>query len=195
MFQNFKNKLFNCYIRLVKKTISIGKGSTIQYNTYINVGSNRLEIGDNVYVRSNPKGYHAGMPFTSAFFIDIKGAYIKIGNNTRLNGVFIHSQAGIDIGNDCVIASGVQIIDSNGHKVNSINRTIDRDNPIPIKIGNNVWIGLNSIILKGSVIGDNSVVAAGSIVKGIFPNNVLISGNMAKVVGKIKCDNNEDSRT
>ena len=54
-----------------------------------------------------------------------------------------------------------------------------------IVIGNNVWIGLNAIILKGSVIGDNSVVTAGSVVKGVFPNNALIQGNPAQNVAKL----------
>ena len=185
MFKIIINKLFNIYIRLTKKTMIVGRGTIIEYKTYINIGSNKLEIGDNVFIRSNPKGYHAGMPFPSAFFIDVKGAYIKVGNNTRLNGVYIHSQMGIEIGDNCVVASGVNIIDSNGHKVKSLNRTNERDIPQPITIGNNVWIGLNSIILKGSIIGDNSIISAGSVVKGTYPNNVIISGNPAKIIGQI----------
>lgn len=85
----------------------------------------------------------------------------------------------IKIGDNCVIAAGVNIVDSNGHVVNSINRTIGRDNPKDIFIGNNVWIGMNCTILKGSIIGNNCVVAAGSIIKGTFPDNCVISGNPA----------------
>lgn len=87
----------------------------------------------------------------------------------------------IVIGDKCVIATGVNIIDSNGHIVNSNDRTRGTDNPQEVLIGNNVWIGVNVLILKGSIIGNNCVVAAGSVVKGSFPDNVVISGNPACV--------------
>ena len=92
----------------------------------------------------------------------------------------------IRIGDNCVIAAGVNIIDSNGHVVNSSNRTIGRDNPVEITIGNNVWIGMNCTILKGSVIGDNCVIAAGSVVKGSFPENCIIQGNPAEKINDIE---------
>ena len=76
-------------------------------------------------------------------------------------------------------------MDSNGHEVYSENRTQGRDIPKEIHIGNNVWIGLNSIILKGTHIGDNSIVAAGSVVKGVFPCNVIVQGNPAVIVNEI----------
>lgn len=74
-----------------------------------------------------------------------------------------------NIAKNCVIAAGVNIIDSNGHEVASYERTKGRDIANPIKIGNNVWISANAIILKGTIIGDNCVVGAGSVVKGKFP--------------------------
>ena len=49
-------------------------------------------------------------------------------------------------------------------------------------IGNNCFIGVNSIILMGSHIGDNVIVGAGSVVHGKFPNNVVIAGNPAKII-------------
>ncbi len=96
------------------------------------------------------------------------------------------SKKKILIGENCVIASGVNIIDSNGHILLSTDRTKGRDNAEEIIIGNNVWIGLNATILKGSIIGENSVIAAGSVVKGIFPPNSLIVGNPAVLVKELK---------
>lgn len=80
-----------------------------------------------------------------------------------------------------MIAGNVNIFDSNGHETYSLNRTVGCDKPEPIHIGNNVWIGMNVIILKGSVIGDNCVVAAGSVVKGVFPDNAIISNGVAEI--------------
>lgn len=144
-----------------------------------------IQVGNNVYLRSNPNGYHTGMPFPTTLLADKPDALISIGANCRLNGVYVHSQKAIQIGDNCVIAAGVNIIDSNGHQVNSSNRTIGRDDSQPIVIGNNVWIGLNAIILKGSIIGDNCVISAGSVVKGVFPNNSLIQGNPAQNISEL----------
>lgn len=148
-----------------------------------------ISIGNGVYLRSNPDGYHTGMPFPTVLIADKNGAKISIGEYCRLNGVYVHAQKEITIGNNCVIASGVNIIDSNGHVVLSSNRTVGRDEAKPIIIGNNVWIGVNSIVLKGVSIGDNSVVSAGSVVcGGDYPKNSLIQGNPGKVVGILKIE-------
>ncbi len=56
----------------------------------------------------------------------------------------------------------------------------------PITVGNNVFIGMNSILLPGTTIGNNVIVGAGSIVRGNFPDNVVISGNPAKIISDIQ---------
>lgn len=53
-----------------------------------------------------------------------------------------------------------------------------------IKIGNNVFIGINCIILSNTTIGDNCIVGAGSVVRGQFPENSVICGNPAQVISK-----------
>jgi len=182
----FTSKIYLFLFFRFKKGLSIGKKTQIDYKTIIRVWNGGVVIvGYNCYLRSNKRGYHAGMPFPATLFVDKKNALIKIGDNCRINGAYIHAQKKITIGNNCVIASGVNIIDSNGHLLLSNNRTIGKDEPNDIVIGNNVWIGLNCIVLKGSIIGDNCVVAAGSTVKGIFPENSLLQGNPAKVVKKL----------
>ena len=149
-------------------------------------GSN-ITLGDNVTLRSNPLGYHCGMPFSTTLLADTDGASIRIGSNTRVNGAYIHAKLKISIGNNCVIASGVNIIDSNGHMVISLDRTKGRDIPEPIVIGNNVWIATNAIVLKGVTIGDNSIVSAGSVVcRGDYPANCILQGNPAIVVKELR---------
>jgi len=181
----FLRKIYPCILRF-KKGLSIDKKAQIDYKTTIRIWNGGvIIIGYKSRFRSNQRGYHAGMSFPTTLFVDKKDALIKIGSNCRINGAYIHAQKKISIGNNCVIASGVNIIDSNGHIVISNNRTIGRDVPKEIIINNNVWIGLNSIILKGTTIGDNCVIAAGSVVKGIFPENSLIQGNPAIVVKKM----------
>lgn len=87
------------------------------------------------------------------------------------------------------MASGVNIIDGNGHETNSLDRTKGRDLPKEIVIGNNVWIGLNVIVLKGSIIGDNTIIAAGSVVKGIVPANSIYSTQNNCTIKEIEFNN------
>lgn len=172
-------------IRFFYRNVFLGNNVKVDWNTNIKTNKNKLIIGNNVYLRSNSNGYHAGMPFNTTILIDKENAVCYIGDNTRLNGVYLHSQKKIVIGKNTVIASGVNILDSNGHETLSYDRTVGRDTPQEIIIGDNVWIGLNSIILKGTTIGNNSIVAAGSIVKGNIPENVIVQGNPATIVRKI----------
>lgn len=167
----------------VRKGCSLGKGSIVYWRSSISCYKVTRKNGGGIYVGCNCKigcssqGYHAGMPFYTRLLADTKNAKITIGNCCRLNGVYIHAQDSITIGNNCVIASGVNIIDSNGHETKSENRTNGRDEPRCISIGNNVWIGLNATILKGSIIGDNAIIAAGSVVKAVVPANTIYDTN------------------
>ena len=165
-------------VRISNSNLELGSNVKIDLGTNLNLNKGKVTIGDNVYLRSIQKGYQAGMPFPTTLLVDVEEATIKVGKNCRINGAYIHAQKSISIGENCVIASGVNIIDSNGHQVKSKNRTIGRDIPQEIIIGNNVWIGLNCIILKGTTIGDNSIISAGCIVKGKIPNNSFIKNGV-----------------
>ena len=177
-------KLYTFYLK--NHYNNIGNGSYVYYKSRVtNHIKGGVQIGERSTIGRTSNGYHAGMPFFTTLLNDGENSHITIGNYCRINGAYIHAKDFIEIGDYCVMASGINIIDSNAHIVNSINRTIGQDVPKGIRIGNNVWIGLNAIILKGTVIGDNCVVAAGSIVKGEFPDNTIIQGNPAKCVGEI----------
>lgn len=167
--------------------VKFGKGMRVDKHTCLCVRNGScITVGSNVYLRSNRDGYHTGMPYPATLLADGLQSQIIIGDNCRINGAYVHAQRMIEIGSNCVIAAGVNIIDSNGHQVHSANRTIGRDKPEPIRLGNNVWIGVNTVILKNTTIGDNCVVSAGSVVKGIFPANSIIQGNPAMVIGEVK---------
>lgn len=159
-----------------KRGVHIGEGTRVFYKSSIfNWSKNGgISVGKQSMLGRYKLAYHAGMPFYTTLLNDGDDSYIIIGDNCRVNGAYIHAKKRIVIGNNCVIASGVNIIDSNGHLVKSHDRTKGSDNPVEIVIGNNVWIGLNATILKGTIIGDNSVVSAGTVVKGNFPPNSVI---------------------
>lgn len=172
---------------LKNKYNKIDQGASVYFKSkIINHVIGGIRIGKHTNIGRSEFKYHAGLPFYSVLLNDGVDSHIYIGDNCRINGAYIHAKDFIEIGDNCVMASGINIIDSNAHEVHSPNRTKGCDNPQGIKIGNNVWVGLNVIVLKGSVVGDNCVISAGSIVKGEFPENSIIQGNPAKIVGTVK---------
>jgi maltose O-acetyltransferase len=76
----------------------------------------------------------------------------------------------------------VLIMDSDHHEISPENRWLSSGEIVPIIIGNNVWLGSRSIILKGVTIGDHSVVGAGAVVTKSVPPKTIVAGNPAKVV-------------
>lgn len=112
------------------------------------------------------------------------GATVSVAENARLElkGCFINNNTniacyhGVSIGNGTVISENVLIRDDDGHTIDS------RKNHGRIEIGNNVWIGLNAIILKNVVIGDGAVVAAGSVVTKDVAPATLVGGNPARLI-------------
>ena len=114
-----------------------------------------------------------------------KKAIIKIGDNVSTNNnLFFCSANYIEIGSNSLIGLNVVIMDHEAHGIHPKDRM--KLGPIgEVIIGKNVWIGNNVTILKDSKIGDNSIVALGSVVSGIFPSNVIIGGIPAKIIRKI----------
>jgi acetyltransferase-like isoleucine patch superfamily enzyme len=108
-----------------------------------------------------------------------KKGKLEIGTNTYFTSdshiEVVHS---LQIGKDCAISWGVTIIDDDHHELLSDKQESNRG----VTIGNHVWIGCNVTVLKNSAIGNNCMVAAGSVVKGEFPDNSLIAGNPARVI-------------
>jgi len=109
---------------------------------------------------------------------------ITIGNYALITpGVRISASDSIEIGDNCMIASGAYITDSDWHGIyDRIERNAE---PAPIRIGNNVWIGDRATVLKGVSIGDNSIVGAGAVVARDVPANVVVAGNPARVVKQL----------
>lgn len=112
---------------------------------------------------------------------------IRIGHGTVAfsNNIIIDTQRPwmIEIGEYCKITEGVIILQHDYSR--SVLRRVYGEivgESKKTKIGNNVFIGINSIILMGAQIGDNVIVGAGSVVSGEIPSNVVIAGNPAKVI-------------
>jgi len=123
------------------------------------------------------------------FFCDY-GEFVSIGENTFVNAnCFFLDNNYIQIGKNGLIGSYVQIYTAS-HPLKASDRIIQTaegntrylTNSKPVSIGNQVWIGGNTVILPGVTIGDNVTIGAGSVVTKDIPSNVLAYGNPCKVV-------------
>jgi acetyltransferase-like isoleucine patch superfamily enzyme len=118
-------------------------------------------------------------PFYTAYGLEIRvGQRVFINQNCTL-----YDFAEISIGDDVMIGPNVSLI-SAGHPVGPSQR---RDGIVgkPIVIERNVWVAAGATILGGVTVGENSVVAAGSVVTKDVPANTLVGGNPAKVIRSI----------
>lgn len=111
---------------------------------------------------------------------------IKIGKNCYINqNNFFDNDSLIEIGDNCSIGFENKFL-----TINHIEKDKTRDEVYktfyskPIKIGNNVWITSNCVILPGSEVGDNSIISAGSIVIGKLEGGWIYGGNPLKVIKK-----------
>jgi acetyltransferase-like isoleucine patch superfamily enzyme len=121
---------------------------------------------------------------------------LTIGHSVYLgDGTVISVMDAVSIGDGTLVAHGVQIFDNDSHPVDAADRMADfrkklghkLARPIhigraPIQIGRRCWLGMNSIVTKGVTIGDDTIVAAGSVVTKDLPAGVLAAGNPARVV-------------
>ncbi len=107
------------------------------------------------------------------------GSRVVIGPYTR-----IMAATQVRIGDRCMISWNCSIFDSIGHRL-WLEETGEVEIEAPITIGDDVWIGPYSIIMKGVTIGNNSVIGAGSVVRRDVPPNTLVYGNPARPAGKV----------
>ncbi len=109
-------------------------------------------------------------------FVGVYGGKLKIGNHCFFNiNNSITCVESIEIGDNCKFGNNLVMVDHDHNFKTSLPEFIS----VPIKIGNNVWCGANVTILKGTTIGNNCVIGAGSVVKGDIPSN-------SRIIQKVK---------
>ncbi|MGE0090592.1 MAG: DapH/DapD/GlmU-related protein [Bacteroidales bacterium] len=129
--------------------------------------------------------HYLGNIFRFSYLKILRFQGIKIGTNTMISlGAKLDVHRGkISIGDNCLITSGVKILSHDG-----ASRMIDPDdwgNGF-VKIGNNVFIGVNAVILRNVTIGDNAVVGAGAVVSKDVPPATVVAGNPARIIKELE---------
>lgn len=129
------------------------------------------EVGENCYVEPP---LHANW-----------GRHTHFGRNVYANfNLTLVDDTDIFVGDFVLFGPNVTVATA-GHPIDpELRRKVAQFN-IPVRIGNNVWIGANSVILPGVTIGDNTVIGAGSIVTKDIPANVVAVGNPCRVLRAI----------
>lgn len=118
------------------------------------------------------------------FYCDY-GYNIYVGENFFANyNLTILDTAPIHIGDNVKIGPNVSIFAA-GHPIDPIIRSSSMEFGQEIHIGNNVWIGGNTVVNPGVKIGNNTVIGSGSVVTENIPNNVVAAGNPCKIIRKI----------
>lgn len=121
------------------------------------------------------------------FYCDY-GSHIKAGKNLFINyNCTIIDVAEVRFGDNCQIAPNVAIYTA-GHPLHPVSRNSLYEYGLPVTIGNNVWIGGNTVILPGVTIGDNAVIGAGSVVTKDVPAWSLAAGSPCRVLRSITED-------
>jgi maltose O-acetyltransferase len=149
------------------------------------IGKGKIRFKNNVNLGYFPSPYY----YDGQIYIESrnKDSLIEFGSNVMINNNFriICDKSRISIGDSVLIGTNVEILDSDFHEVDPNNRNSGNYICKPVYIKDNVFIGNNVTILKGVSIGTNSIVANGSLVLNSFPDNVIIGGVPAKIIGNL----------
>lgn len=170
-------------------------------NNFFCGSANILSIDKSVQIKLGKES-----TFFCKFILEKPNAVIQIGDNVYIGASNIYCSSKIVIGNNVLISWGVKIYDHNSHSLlpgdriydirlagNNVRKgfslTLNKNwNNVasePIYIKDNVWIGMDATILKGVTIGENSIIAAGSVVTKDVEPNTIVGGNPAKIIKKL----------
>ncbi|MCI8566690.1 MAG: acyltransferase [Lachnospiraceae bacterium] len=144
----------------------------------------KITIGDNCKINSNFFSNLIGL-YQRTILVARGTGEIVLGNHVGISGTTIYARERIEIGDYSIIGANCKIFDNDFHSLDTEERKNDVfDNLVtrPVTIGKNVFVGCNTIILKGTVIGDDCVIGAGSVVHGVFEAGCTIAGNPARII-------------
>lgn len=177
------------YALFLKRKIlsALGMGGGIKYNGFSVIFAfrgSRIDIGEGTVINSGFFSNLIGL-YQRVIIVARHGGKIKIGKHCGISGSTIYAMDSIEIGDETLVGANCKIIDNDFHPLDAEKRRANLASDIkkrPIKIGARCFIGTNCIVLKGSDIGDDCVIGAGSVVSGTFPAKSVLAGNPAKII-------------
>jgi acetyltransferase-like isoleucine patch superfamily enzyme len=138
----------------------------------------KISIGKNCTFISNSNSRNLiGINRACCIITQSSNAEIIIGNGSGFSGTVITSSKSIFIGDNVKCGGNTQIMDNDWHPEDSRSGS-----PKSVIIHDNVWLGLNVVVMKGVTIGKNTVIGANSVVTKSIPPNVIAAGNPCKII-------------
>lgn len=182
-FVEIPNQIIN-YVSLKKHSVIYGDNLIIRGKILL-YGDN-IRIGNNVRIKSGIKYNPIGGDSVS-IIVCKKGASVTIGNGVGISNSTIVAHESVSIGNNVMIGGSVKIYDTDFHSLDYEKRIsgFDGIKTAPVEIGDGVFIGAHTVILKGVKIGARSIVGAGSVVTKSIPEEEIWAGNPAHFISHI----------
>ena len=173
----------------------VGNGFRSNGLIYIRVRKRgQISLGRHVWLVSHPSTNLVGLTNPCVLHCRQNGKII-IGDHSGLSAGVISSQSSITVGQYVKLGGNVRIFDHDFHALDYSNRRDGAKDLLncrtkPVAIGDDVFVGANSIILKGVKIGDRSIIGAGSVVSCDVPPDEVWAGNPARLVKKLEQSSN-----
>jgi len=143
-----------------------------------------MHFGDGFFLRSSVRSNPLGPNHPVILCTWQAGAMLEIGRNFAMTGGTLCAAEKILIGDDVTVGANTTIIDTDFHPLNPAERKASPSSGknAPVVIEDDVFIGMNCLILKGVTLGRGCVVGAGSVVTEDIPAGVIAAGNPARIV-------------
>jgi acetyltransferase-like isoleucine patch superfamily enzyme len=151
----------------------------------------QVQIGDRLLLRSTVRSNPLAPNHPVVLSVRRPGAALTIGDDFGMTGGVIVVEERITIGSRVQVGANSSIVDTDFHPTDPQTRQDDplRGATAPVVIEDDVFIGMECLILKGAHIGAGSVIGARSVVTGAIPPGVIAAGNPAKVIRKLSHEN------
>lgn len=170
------------YLRAYIWKVKLGKGAEFYGKTYFfKAGNSQIIIGKNCIFNSSVGSNWIGIDRPCMISTRMRGGRLIIGDNCGFSGTVIGAHKLIKLGDNVRCGANTLITDADWHLDDP-----RASEPADIIIENNVWLGVNCVVMKGVTIGENSVIGANSLVTKDIPANVVAAGNPCKVIKPIK---------
>ena len=140
-----------------------------------------ISIGSDCQFRSAVWANKVGLNRPCMISTLYPGAKVEIGDRVGMSGTVVAAACSISIGADVLCGGNVTICDTDWHEIDPEHRRT-RGRECPVVIEDNVWLGLNVIVLKGVTIGKDSIIGAGSVVVRSIPPRSIAVGQPARVL-------------
>ena len=166
------------YLRCAWWGVNLGRGCRFHGRArFRRYPASRVAIGKNCTFLSSPSANLIGVNRPCLVSTMADQAEVQIGNNCGFSGTVIAAFKQIVLGDNVICGANTLITDSDWHPEDPRSGA-----PAPVLIGNNVWLGVNAVVLKGVTIGENSIIGAGSVVTRDIAANTVAAGNPCRVI-------------